>query len=172
MNATTMQTFTGKLVDISNFTADDVRLPDIAHALSILNRFTGHSRVPYSVAQHSVMVSKICPSDMAMWGLMHDASEADLGDSATPLKNLLPDYAVLEEHFQRTIAKAFGLSWPIPAEVKVADKRALMAEKRDLITGEHDWGIDVEPMAGPVNPYSWPQAKKLFEDRYMELMQK
>jgi len=169
MNATTMQTFTGKLIDLSQFSHEDVRLPDISHALSLLNRFTGHSKVPYSVAQHSVMVSRICLPEHAMWGLLHDASEAYLGDIATPLKTMLPDYAVLEEKFQRAIAKAFHLSWPIPEEVKRADKRALMAEKRDLVTGDHDWGIDVEPMAGPINPYCWQQAKKLFEDRYLEL---
>lgn len=171
MNATTMQTFTGKLIDLSKFSVDDVRLPDISHALAILNRFTGHSKTPYSVAQHSVMVSRICPPEHAMWGLLHDASEAYLGDIASPLKSMLPDYAVLEEKFQRVIAQAFHLPYPIPHEVKLADKRALMAEKRDLITCDHDWGIDVEPMAGPINPYCWQQAKKLFEERYLELAQ-
>jgi hypothetical protein len=169
MNSTTMQTYTGKLVDLANFTVDDVRLPDISHSLAMLNRFTGHSKRPYSVAQHSVMVSRLCRPEHAMWGLMHDASEAYLGDMASPLKAMLPAYRELEEHVQRAIAKAFYLPWPIPPEVKHCDLRALMAEKRDLITGTHDWGIDVEPMGGPVNPYGWEQAKKLFEDRYKEL---
>lgn len=170
MNATTMQTFTGKLIDLTRFTVDDVRLPDIAHALSIINRFTGHSKVPYSVAQHSVMVSRLVHPDHALWGLMHDASEAYLGDVARPLKAMLPAYKELEQHVQQTIAKAFYLRWPIPDEVKLADNRALMAEKRDLVPGDHDWGIDVEPMSGPINPYCWHQAKKLFEDRFKELV--
>jgi 5'-deoxynucleotidase YfbR-like HD superfamily hydrolase len=169
MNKTTMQTYTGKLVDLANFKPEDVRLPDISHALSIINRFTGHSKCPYSVAQHSVAVSKLTPPAHAMWGLMHDASEAYLGDVATPLKYMLPDYLELEEHVQKTIAKAFALKWPMPPEVKRADTAALMAEKRDLIAVDHDWGISCEPMAGPVLPYSWFQAKKLFEDRYKEI---
>lgn len=169
MNHTTMQTYTGKLIDLKNFTVDDVRLSDISHALSMLNRFTGHSKCPYSVAQHSVMVSKLCAPEHALWGLLHDASEAYLGDIASPLKAMLPEYQKLEDHFQQTIAKAFYLPWPMPADVKHCDLRALMAEKRDLIPGDHDWGIDVEPMSGPINPYSWTQAKQLFEDRYKEL---
>ena len=166
---TTMQTYTGKLLDLAHFREDDVRLPDISHALAIINRFTGHSRCPYSVAQHSVMVSKIIEPEHARWGLLHDASEAYLGDVATPLKNMLPEYRALEEHIQRTIARRFGLVWPMPVEVKRADVRALMAEKRDLLTVDHDWGIDVEPMAGPILPYCWQQAKQLFEERYKEI---
>lgn len=171
LSASTMQTYTGKLIDLADFTEEDVRLPDISHALSLINRFTGHSKVPYSVAQHSVMVSKLTRPENALWGLLHDASEAYLGDVATPLKNLLPGYRELEERVQRTIARVFHLSWPMPPDVKEADVRALMAEKRDLIPGTHDWGIDVEPHCGPVNPYCWSQAKQLFEKRFLELVQ-
>lgn len=169
VRTTMMQTFTGKLIDLSRFSEEDVRLPDISHALAIINRFTGHSRCPYSVAQHSVMVSKIIEPEHARWGLLHDASEAYLGDVATPLKSMLLEYQALEEHIQRTIARRFGLVWPMPVEVKRADVRALMAEKRDLLTVDHDWGIDVEPMAGPILPYCWQQAKQLFEERYKEI---
>jgi hypothetical protein len=115
------------------------------------------------------MVSKIIEPEHARWGLLHDASEAYLGDVATPLKSMLLEYQALEEHIQRTIARRFGLVWPMPVEVKRADVRALMAEKRDLLTVDHDWGIDVEPMAGPILPYCWQQAKQLFEERYKEI---
>lgn len=167
---TMMQTFTGKVVDLADFTAGDVRLPDIAHALSIINRFTGHSKSPYSVAQHSVLVSRLVPKQHALWGLLHDASEAYLGDVASPLKALLPDYRELEAHVQREIAKKFYLSWPIPPEVKEADVKALLTEKRDLLTVDHDWGFDAEPIAVPVLPCGWQEAKKLFEDRYKEIV--
>lgn len=169
VTVTSMQTYTGKVIDLAAFSEDDVRLPDISHALAILNRFTGHSRVPYSVAQHSVMVSKIVGPTHALWGLLHDASEAYLGDVATPLKRMLPDYMALEERVQQAIAKKFGLVWPMPQAVKDADVRALLAEKRELLTVDHDWGIDAEPASGPILPYCWQQAKQLFEDRYKEI---
>lgn len=169
MNATTMQTYTGKLVDLANFTVEDVRLPDISHSLSCLNRYTGHIVAPYSVAQHSVMVSLLCDPADALWGLLHDASEAYLGDVARPLKMMLPQYVELEHHVQQTIGKAFGLSWPIPKSVKVADNRALLAEKKSLMSVEHDWGIEAEPVHMPINPYCWHQAKQLFENRFKEI---
>lgn len=170
MNATTMQTFTGKLVDLANFTEADVRLPDIAHALSCINRYTGHTITPYSVAQHSVMVSKLCEPQDELWGLLHDASEAYLGDVARPLKTLLPDYVELEHHVQKTIGKHFGLSWPMPVSVKVADNRALIAEKRALMSVEHDWGIEADPVMVPINPYCWQQARQMFENRFKEIV--
>lgn len=170
MNATTMQTYTGKLIDLLAFSEADVRLPDISHSLSILNRFTGHSLAPYSVAQHSVLVSRLCPEEHALWGLLHDASEAYLGDVATPLKHALPEYRALEERVQRAIAQHFRLVWPMPPEVKQADLRALATEKRDLVSCDHDWGLGVSPCEETVNPISWCQAKTVFEARYKELV--
>lgn len=168
---TMMQTHTGKVVDLSDFTMQDVDIEDIAHALSLINRFTGHTKMPYSVAQHSVMVSRLVPVQHAMWGLLHDASEAYLGDVARPLKVMLPEYKALEARVQRAIARVYYLEWPIPAEVHAADNRALMAEKRDLISPDLDWGIncDYEPKCGPINPCDWAQAKALFLARYKEL---
>lgn len=169
MTQTMMQTYTGKLVDLADFTEEDVRLPDISHALSLLNRFTGHSKSPYSVAQHSVLVSRLVPERYAMWGLLHDASETYLGDVATPLKAILADYRELEGHVQRVIARKFGLVWPMPPEVKDADLQALLAEKRDLLTADHDWGIGATPTKIPVQPCGWQEAKKLFEWRFKEI---
>jgi hypothetical protein len=170
MNKTTMQTYTGALIDLQSFSPDDVRLPDIAHALSLINRYTGHTLLPYSVAQHSVVVSQICAPEHALWGLLHDASEAYLGDVASPLKHMLPQYKTLEQHVQRQIAKRFGLAWPMPDEVHEADLRALMAEKDWLMAVDHDWGIDVAPVTVPKVAMSWHDAKAAFEKRAKELL--
>lgn len=170
MNDTTMQTYSGKLIDLAKFTALDVRLVDISHALSLLNRFTGHSTSPYSVAQHSVAVSRMLPDDMALWGLLHDGSEAYLGDVATPLKTLLPCYREIEERVQRAIARAFGLRWPMPQQVKDADRCALASEKEALFSVSHDWGLgDCQPVAIGV-PLPWYEAKQQFESRFKEIV--
>jgi len=165
-----MQTYTGALVDLQSFSPDDVRLPDIAHALSLINRYTGHTVLPYSVAQHSVVVSQICQPEHALWGLLHDASEAYLGDVASPLKHMLPQYRTLEQHVQRQIAKRFGLTWPMPENVHESDLRALMAEKEWLMSVEHNWGIEVAPVTVPKVAMSWHVAKEAFEKRARELL--
>lgn len=169
---TEIQTFTGKVIDLGLVTEEDIDIIDIAHALSLINRYTGHTVVPYSVAQHSVHVSNLVADEHALWGLLHDASEAYLGDVSRPLKSMLPDYKRLEEMVQRAIADRFALGWPIPAEVKAADNVALMAEKRDLMPLDRsDWGID--DMAAPerIAPVMWHEAKEMFLTRCEEVWQ-
>ena len=145
MNVHCMQTHTGRIIDLSRICEEDIVFEDICHSLSYINRFTGHADIGYSVAQHSLMVSDLCPDEHRLWGLMHDASEAYLGDVSTPLKSLLPEYAEIEGRVQRMIAGRFGLPWPMPKEVKVADREALMVEKRDLFTVKREWLGEVEP---------------------------
>src|ERR1700674_199080 len=65
---------------------EDVCIEDIAHSLSLLCRFTGHVKQFYSVGEHSVRVSYLCPPEYQLWGLLHDAGECYAGDVNRPLK--------------------------------------------------------------------------------------
>ena len=105
----------------------------LAKALSKLCRFTGHTSKFYSVAQHSVLVSRLVTPDLARWGLYHDAAEAFLGDVASPLKQLLPDYKAIERRVERALWESLGLYGPLPREVKLADMSALLAERDALM---------------------------------------
>jgi hypothetical protein len=164
-----MQTFTGKVVDLSRFDEDDVCIEDIAHALSNIVRFTGHAKAPYTVAQHSVMVSMLS-GEHALCGLLHDATEAYLGDVSSPLKSLLPDYREAEERAHKVIAGAFGLPYPLPREVKDADRQALLIEKRDLLTVDLDWGMGkAEGPASITRVLPHDEAKQEFLSLYREL---
>lgn len=145
MNHHCMQTHSGRIVDLTRFSEEDILIEDISHALSHIVRFTGHARVPYTVAQHSLLVADLVPPADRLWGLLHDASEAYLGDVASPLKSLLPDYRQIEEKFQKVIAGRFGLPWPMPETVKFADRVALMAEKRDLMLARQEWPGQFDP---------------------------
>lgn len=145
MNTHCMQTHSGRIVDLSRFCEEDICISDICHALSQIIRFTGHAHAPYTVAQHSLLVAEIAPPEHRLWALLHDASEAYLGDVASPLKTLLPEYRSLEEQFQKVIAGRFDLPWPMPDAVKHADRVALMNEKRDLLLTQHEWPGEFEP---------------------------
>lgn len=78
----------------------------IANRLAHINRFNGDVG-QYSVAQHSVLVSLMLPPDLQLSGLLHDATEAYIGDVTKPLKAHLPEYAKLEDHYHGVIDRAY-----------------------------------------------------------------
>ena len=130
----------------------DIRIEDISHALSNQCRFAGHSREFYSVAEHSVRVSQHCRPEDALWGLLHDASEAYLSDGPAPVK-LLPQfeaYRAAERSLQGTIAVRFDLSTEQPRSVTEADRAVLGIEICDLL----------RPLGSP-QPGRPPQKNKL-----------
>lgn len=89
--STTMITHSGRMVDLLDVKPEDINLDDIAHALAHTNRFIGHARRPYSVAEHSINVARLLPEPIKIYGLMHDAHEAYIGDISTPMKRALDD---------------------------------------------------------------------------------
>lgn len=148
---------------------EDINITDIAHGLSHVCRFGGHTREFYSVAQHSVIVSQIVPSELALVGLLHDASEAYLGDMVRPLKLSMPEYRRAEERLERVIAEVFGIAFPYPPEIKHADNVALMTERRDLLAVHRAWSWKVEPLAMPIVAWSPQLARRMFLARFKEL---
>lgn len=120
---------------------EGVEIEDIAWALSMQCRFAGHVLRRYSVAEHSVMVSRIVWPEYALWGLLHDATEAYLVDVPRPVKRSMPVYREHEDRLARVIAERFGLPWPMPEDVKAADTWILMREKDQLLAEpERPWG--------------------------------
>jgi hypothetical protein len=151
-----MQTFTGGKFWPLDPRPEEIRLADIAHHLAILRRWTGATRIGYSIAEHSVRVSLLAeqlarqntPTDLvrirlaARAGLMHDASEAYLNDVASPIKRTktFVEYRKAERHLQDMINAVFGLD-PYPPEVRAADLQMLANEAYELLPNgpTEDW---------------------------------
>lgn len=171
---TQIQTASGMYFDLLAPERSTISLLDIAAALSKLCRYTGHTRYFYSVAEHCVRASHLVPPEHAMAALLHDASEAYLGDVARPLKALLPDYRLLEHRTQAAILRHFGLPADMPETVKWADRYMLAWERRDLLEEQASFWpacgdiviTDAVPVILPMDPN---RAMEAFLDRYAQI---
>ena len=142
---------------------------DIAHALSNNCRYTGHSDLFYSVAQHSVIVSLLVPEEFALYAILHDAGEAYLSDIASPVKKLpqFEFYRTAEKHLQSVIYNKFGLSATEPEIVKEVDTKIRSNEFTDLFSSfENEYERAYDLIIKPLLP---KDAKQLFLDRFKEL---
>lgn len=137
-----IQTYSGKKFDLVNPTEDMIDIESIAHALSLINRFIGHTPKPYSVAAHSLLVCDLLTDNDKLAGLLHDASEAYMGDVSSPLKKLLPSYKAMESKTQSVIGKKFNVFTVENKAVSIADLQALLFEKTLLMKIEPEpWEI-------------------------------
>ena len=128
-----IRTFSGKYVNILNPDPDTICIEDIAHALSNICRFGGHTPQFYSVAQHSHHCHQLASGKHKRAALFHDASEAFLVDMPSPIKKHLPDYRKLEYQLMTVIAKKFGFQFPFDPEIKKVDTEMLQFEWDNLI---------------------------------------
>jgi len=172
INDPVIPTRSGRIVDPLNLKVEDIDIDDIAHSLSLLCRFNGHTTSLYSVADHSIRVAQElrvggAPRKIVLWGLLHDASEAYLGDMARPLKRTpeMQFYRDAEERAMRVIAERYDLGWPMPNVVKEVDQMMCVTEWRDLIANKRTnknrlkkFPIQliegIEPFKGKIKPQS------------------
>jgi hypothetical protein len=171
-----IETYTGKKFYVLDPHVDDISLVDIAHALSMSCRYTGHCREFYSVAEHSVHVSNMLEAaeydkEICMWGLLHDASEAYLADIASPVKPHLSNYKQLEKSVMEEICKKFSLPIDMPEVVHYYDMEMLRVEAQALMPSKGlDWQINKERLnpvtSWKLNCYTPQQAKLAFLERF------
>lgn len=167
-----MQTFTGRQFWPLDPRADEVCIEDIAHALSHQCRFAGHTRTFYSVAEHCVRVAEYLHNQsgdrsLALWGLMHDASEAYLVDLPRPVKRQpsMAPYKEAEKLVTTAIAERFGLPLAFDQDtfVKHADVVLLATEARDLMSRPPNaWAPMPHPLRDSIVPWSSYVAREAF----------
>lgn len=151
----------------------DYKIATIAHGLSKICRFGGQCDEFYSVAQHSVLASLIVAHPFMKHALMHDAQEAFFGDMPRPLKELFPDFRIMEKECQLAIFAHFGLEEKEPDAVKHADLIMLATEKRDLMTHTSGdlWTLleGINPMPAIIKPWPPKVAREMFLQRFHSL---
>jgi len=166
-----IETYSGKEFRPQDPRWQDVDIMDIAHALSNKCRYSGHTSSFYSVAQHSVIVSLLVPSEFAMTALLHDAAEAYFPDIPYPLRNIMEPLEWIEDGIHKAIAKRFNLTYPWAEEIEDVDRNITADEAWNLM---HTKGLDwpgKRTRKGLVIHAEPPEvAKKAFIARYGELL--
>ena len=167
-----METYTGQQFHFKGeIDPEEIHIWDIAHALSLLCRYNGHTIKFYSVAEHSVIIAlylKALGYDdrIALTGLMHETSETYIGDLARPVKEVMPDFKAMEERIDIAVAKRFGTIWPFPQIVKELDTRILVDERVQVMNASNNiWGTDaIEPLGVTIESWS----PRLAESEFIE----
>src|SRR5918999_274768 len=173
-----LQTVSGRWVNPFDPDPSQLDAGDIARALANVCRFGGHSRAFYSVAQHSVLVSRLVEerggdAEDVFAALMHDATEAYLGDMPHPLKHrsaLGAAFREAEGHLEQAIRARFRIKPDVP-EVKRVDRALLAAERRAFSAEEWHWPEleGVEPLDLELEAWAPDESAEAFARRYAEL---
>lgn len=155
----------------------DVFIEDIAHNLSMMCRFGGAIREPYSVAEHCVRASWIVPVEDALDTLLHEGDECwGMPDLTRPVKHH-PAFKALWDFYggqqQAAVNVRFGLRMEKPDSVKHADDVMLLTEQRDLQGPQVEpwtmWAKGVKPLSMTIEPWTQREAEMKFLQRFYEL---
>lgn len=136
----------GRLIDPFNLTEEDLTGIglQLAVTLSRIQRFWGQLRESYTVAQHCLSMVELFDGNASMqrWAIAHEVFEGlGIGDIPKPIKQRLPEIEEAEERALKLFASIYGLPWPMPKEIKEADRGLLVMEALNLLpySSEYDW---------------------------------
>jgi 5'-deoxynucleotidase YfbR-like HD superfamily hydrolase len=180
-----MQTYTGRRFFPMAPLPDEVDPVDIAHALAFQCRYNGHVDRFYSVAEHCVLLSLYAREQgedelLQLELLLHDATEAYVGDMVRPLKVHQPEFRAAEARVATAIAIRFGTFEDADTvngevvdslRVKELDSRILLDERAALMSRTvHPWGVDgLERLWVEIRAWSPVVAERMYLRRLEEL---
>jgi 5'-deoxynucleotidase YfbR-like HD superfamily hydrolase len=160
----------GFVLDLLAPDATGLPIADIALCLASQPRWGGAARPWYSVAEHSVMASRLVPPPLAYAALLHDCEEF-LGDWPTPVKVMLGRDYVRErlQPVKEALRQRFGFQ-DDREEIKHADLVCMATELRDLLPRAWmEWGHLPAPHHAKIAPVGPERAYALFLERFEEL---
>jgi hypothetical protein len=151
----------------------DVQLLDIAAGLAHTCRFGGHCQQFYSVARHSLHVSQEFDDPrLQLFGLLHDAGEAYLGDIPRPVKAELDRMERVEASIREAVWTAFEVDPPTASEwerVMAADDR-LLAYEADRLLADGSWAETAPDLGYDLRESSVDGVRDRFCERGEELL--
>lgn len=111
-----------------------IHIKDIARNLSRINRFCGNTKYPYSVAEHCVVASyRASTKQESLSLLLHDASEAYLGDLPSYIKEVCPEYKKVEDNLLTLIFNSHNIDPSFMDTIKPIDKEVTEEERQKLV---------------------------------------
>jgi len=170
-----IHTFSGNKFYAFDPRPEDINIEDIAHALSLTCRYSGHCNKFYSVAEHSIILSRIVDPKFALEALLHDSPEAYLTDIPRPIKHMFKDYNLpfkeLEDAIYKVIAEKYGANPEIPEEVHELDYHIVADEATVLFDPVPHWCQWYNPIGAKLACWDWERAEREFLRRFKELTQ-
>lgn len=123
----------------------NVHLSDIVHNLCNIRRFNGSLSFDWTVAEHTVLVSRLVPNACKQEAMGHDMHEAYTGDWPRPIIAAIPEFTVLQAKVDAAVRMRLGNKWGVPsaaavALVKAADDAACWAEANEGGLRPQEWG--------------------------------
>lgn len=167
-----ISTHSGRMFNVLDPQPENLDIQVIAHALSQINRFGGHTTYPYSVAQHSVHCASIAEDRhggiLSALLLLHDAAEAYCGDFVRPMKKIVkPLYGPVESALQSAVWQKWVGRDPTHEEqgiIHQIDAEMVVAEGIAIVPGSHTWTKGTIKPA-PVNIRRW--APELAKEQFL-----
>lgn len=169
-----MQTYSGVAFYPLDPHLEDILDLDIAHALSMLCRYGGHTNRFYSVAEHCVLMSEAVSPENALWALLHDAAEAYMQDLVRPIKTVMSTYREAEDRLLEVILVKYNVyKITPPQEVKTADNRIFLDEREALLTQRpqfwHPTVEALEPLGVQIMAWTPEEAREQYLTRLWDL---
>lgn len=156
-----IRTSSGRMVDPFDIKPEDIELGTMVRSICMLNRYTGHTKHPYSVGQHTLALARNVPRQLIPVALVHDLAESWFNDLAYPVKIELPEYSKMESKAEKVIYEKFNISPEDVAAFKDYDRRIYVDERNYLYDNVDELGTGDDLVALGITK---PMAKAFFSE--------
>ncbi len=162
-------TFTGLRLNPFDPDPEMINIDDIAHGLSLTCRYAGQCKKFYSVAEHSIRLTRLVPEELRPVALMHDSAEAYMLDLPSLIKRVMPGYQAAEHNLLSVIFAKYDIDIQLLTRFLKEEYVLLATECRDLVTNTDGWFLPEPPLDKPIEPWTPRTAEVLFKNIFTAL---